>query len=178
MENDLNANTRIRGVLAGRVGNPANERDRSHLEGEVKRVAPPAVRLLSAVARLLPAAYRARYEEEFRAELWDLAQAGAGRLWQVAYALRQLRCARLTVSALRSPRCHDDRSNGGARRRDLPRRPGRRDHRWLLGSDARAARVSQVLLAWRGKPGLPADSPAAPAIPSPPPRLWPWLRRP
>jgi len=78
--------------------------DRGHLEREVRRVAPSAARLLAVVARLLPASDRARYDEEFRSELQDLAQAGAGRFRQVAYALRQLRYARLTVAALRSPR--------------------------------------------------------------------------
>ena len=50
---------------------------------------------------------------------------------------------------------------------------------WLLGSDARAARASQVLRAWKGHPESPAvDSPAAPALPTPHPRHWPWPRRP
>jgi len=34
---------------------------------------------------------------------------------------------------------------------------------WLLGSDARAARVSQVLLAWKGKSGNLPDAPVLPA---------------
>ena len=49
---------------------------------------------------------------------------------------------------------------------------------WLLGSDARAARVSRVLLAWRGNP----DSLAAQSstVPDPPaqPRRWHWPHRP
>ena len=50
---------------------------------------------------------------------------------------------------------------------------------WLLGSDARTARVSQVLRAWKGRPESPAaDSPAALALPTPHPRHWPWQRRP
>jgi len=53
---------------------------------------------------LLPAADRARYSEEYRSELWDLAQAGAGRIRQLQYALRQLRNALPTSSALRAPR--------------------------------------------------------------------------
>jgi hypothetical protein len=47
---------------------------------------------------------------------------------------------------------------------------------WLLGSDARTARISQVLLAWRGNPGSPPpDNPALPAVPS---RSRRWPRRP
>lgn len=78
--------------------------DQGNLEHEIRKIEVPAARLLAIVTQLLPAADRDRYDEEFRSELWDLAQAGAGRFRQVAYALRQLRCARLTVSALRSPR--------------------------------------------------------------------------
>jgi hypothetical protein len=53
----------------------------------------PAARLVTVAARLLPAGSRARYAEEFRSELWDLAAAGAGRCGQVRYAARQLVCA-------------------------------------------------------------------------------------
>jgi hypothetical protein len=77
---------------------------RENREREVKGIALPAAKLLAVVARLLPAAARDRYDEEFRSELWCLAQAGAGHLRQVAYALRQLRCVCLTAAALRSPR--------------------------------------------------------------------------
>lgn len=40
---------------------------------------------------------------------------------------------------------------------------------WLLGSDARAVRVSQVLLAWRGDPGClaPGDTTAPTAANAP-----------
>ena len=48
---------------------------------------------------------------------------------------------------------------------------------WLLGSDARADRVSRVLLAWKSdRSGLPVGSPAGPALPAPRPRRRPWLR--
>jgi hypothetical protein len=67
-------------------------------------VAPSAAGLLAAAAWLLPAADRARYGEEYRSELWDLAQSGAGRLRQLGYALRQLRRALPACLALRSPR--------------------------------------------------------------------------
>ena len=50
---------------------------------------------------------------------------------------------------------------------------------WLLGSDARAARVSRVLLAWRGDAGcLAAGGAAASAAPALRPRRWPWPRHP
>lgn len=47
------------------------------------RVAPTADRLLAATARLLPAADRARYGEEYRAELSEIAHTGpaAGASW-------------------------------------------------------------------------------------------------
>jgi hypothetical protein len=67
------------------------------------RVPPWAAGLLAA-ARLLPAADRARYLEEYQAELWVLAWTGAERLRRLRYALRQLlRILPLGV-ALRSPR--------------------------------------------------------------------------
>ncbi len=68
------------------------------------RVAPAAGRLLAAAARLLPAADRARYGEEYRAELWELAHAGAGRRGQLAYAARQVVSALHLQAELRSPR--------------------------------------------------------------------------
>lgn len=68
------------------------------------RVVPLAARLLTAAAYPLPDGDRVRYAEEYRAELWDLAQAGAGRIRQLRYALRQLRNALPTGFALRSLR--------------------------------------------------------------------------
>jgi len=63
-----------------------------------------AAGLLVVAARVLPAAHRARYAEEYRSELWDLAQSGVGRLRQLQYALRQL-CSAFPVGfTLRSPR--------------------------------------------------------------------------
>lgn len=77
-----------------------------------KRVVPSATSLLAtaarfllaAAARLLPATDRGRYAEEYQAELWDLAQAGAGRVQQLRYALRQFRNVVSVRVALRSPR--------------------------------------------------------------------------
>jgi hypothetical protein len=68
------------------------------------RPAWPASGLTSVASFLLPAADRARYSEEYRSELWELAQAGAGRIRQLRYALRQLRNALPMGFALRSPR--------------------------------------------------------------------------
>jgi len=65
---------------------------------------PVAGRLAVAAAQLLPAADRARYAEEYQSELWDLAQAGAGRIRQLRHVLRQLASGILTRRALRSPR--------------------------------------------------------------------------
>jgi hypothetical protein len=67
-----------------------------------RRVAPSAGRLLAVAARLLPAADRGRYAEEYRSELWEIARGGAGRRQQVRYAVSQLtrvahlRCAVMT----------------------------------------------------------------------------------
>jgi hypothetical protein len=72
--------------------------------GEARRVASSAAGLLTVATRLLPVADRPRHGEEYRSELWDLAQAGAGRLGQLGYALRQVRSAPRTGLALRSPR--------------------------------------------------------------------------
>jgi hypothetical protein len=55
------------------------------------------------VARLLPEADRARYAEEFRCEVWELAAAGTGRWGQLARAARVLTRARETRAALRAP---------------------------------------------------------------------------
>lgn len=75
-----------------------------------KHVARSALSLLAAAARLLPATARARYTEEYRSELWDLADSGAGlmrqlrsRMRQLRYALNQLASARRMRLALRSP---------------------------------------------------------------------------
>jgi hypothetical protein len=62
-------------------------------------VAPFAGRMVGHTTRLLPAADRARYAEEFRSELWDLAEIGAGRCQQVLYAASQLTRAGRCVSS-------------------------------------------------------------------------------
>ena len=69
-----------------------------------RRVAPSAAGLLTTAARLLPAADRSRYAEEYRSELWDIAQAGGGRIKQWRYAFCQLRNALPMHVAVRSPR--------------------------------------------------------------------------
>ena len=66
------------------------------------RVAPLAARLLGMAARLLPEADRARYAEEFRCEVWELAAAGAARWGQLARAARVLTRAWETWAALRA----------------------------------------------------------------------------
>lgn len=49
---------------------------------------------------------------------------------------------------------------------------------WVFGSDARADRVSRVLLAWRGDAScLVPGGIAAPGPPVRRPRRWPWPRR-
>jgi hypothetical protein len=83
--------------LAWKTNTPGRWRGRG-------RVVPAAARLLAAAVCPLPDGDRARYAEEYRAELWDLVQAGAGRVRQLRYALRQVRNALPTGFALRSLR--------------------------------------------------------------------------
>jgi hypothetical protein len=92
----------LAGALDAALGLDTSDRSRAHWEAG--QVAPSAARLLACAARLLPAADRARHAEEYRSELWELAQAGAGRLGQLGYALRQLRSTPRTGRALRSLR--------------------------------------------------------------------------
>ena len=66
-------------------------------------VAPSAAGLLAAAARLLPAEERVRYAEEYRSELWEIAQVGGRRCAQLAYAARQLLAARRLRAGLRAP---------------------------------------------------------------------------
>jgi hypothetical protein len=73
-------------------------------EREARGVAASAAGLVTAAARLLPAADRTRYRNEYCSELWDLAHAGEGHLRQLRYALHQLRRAVPMGVALRSPR--------------------------------------------------------------------------
>jgi hypothetical protein len=65
---------------------------------KVDRVTPWAGRLLVTAARLLPTSGRARYCEEWRSELWEIAAAQTGRRPQYQYAARQL----LSVVRLRA----------------------------------------------------------------------------
>ena len=51
---------------------------------------PSAGRLVAVAAWLLPAGERARYGEEWRSELHDLAASGEGRRRQLGYAVRLL----------------------------------------------------------------------------------------
>ena len=72
--------------------------------GEPGPSAPLARRLVAVAARHLPAAERARYSEEFRSELAEIARAGGGRRAQLAYGARQVMSAVRLRAALRSPR--------------------------------------------------------------------------
>ena len=68
------------------------------------RVAPSAGHLLAAAARLLPATDRARYAEEYRSELWEIARAGQPRRRQIGYAARQAASSLRLRAELRTPR--------------------------------------------------------------------------
>jgi hypothetical protein len=71
-------------------------------------VAPSASRVITAAANLLPPAYRVRYTEEYRAELLDLAKAGAGYRQQFQYAILLVICAPSLRRSLLVP--HRERS--------------------------------------------------------------------
>jgi hypothetical protein len=73
---------RILNLIDTRVPSHTSTTVRAH--NKTKRVAPSAVSLLAAASRLLPATARVRFAEEYRSELWDLAESGAGstrQLW-------------------------------------------------------------------------------------------------
>jgi len=90
---------------AGRHAAPRTIADAVDLrQQKARKIAPSAIGLLTATVRLLPAGHRNRYHQEYRSELVDLAQAGAGRIGQLRYAFRQLRSAPQMRFTLRSPR--------------------------------------------------------------------------
>jgi hypothetical protein len=66
-------------------------------------VAGPAAGVAGAAVRL-PARNRARYAEEYRSELFELAAAGEPRRRQVLFALRLLQTAPVLRLELRAPR--------------------------------------------------------------------------
>ena len=98
VDQQLALESAVRELLSQRRS-PGDRRQRS-----TRRIAPLAAGLLAAASRLLPAADRDRYDGEYRSELWERAQSGAGRLGQLRYALGQLRRAPRVALALRSPR--------------------------------------------------------------------------
>jgi hypothetical protein len=57
---------------------------------QARRVTGMARKLAAVASRLLPASDRARYLEEYRSELWDLAAGGGGSCQQAGYATRQV----------------------------------------------------------------------------------------
>ena len=70
----------------------------------VGQVGSTAAGLLSVAARLLPAADRPRYVEEYACELHELTRSGGGRWRELRYALSQVRSAPMMRFALRSSR--------------------------------------------------------------------------
>jgi hypothetical protein len=93
-----------RELAAGLMAEGAWPSGKSGIRVGSRRVTPSARRLVAVAARLLPAADRARYGEEYRSELWDLAAAGVGRCQQIGYAARQLYWAVPVHFALLGPR--------------------------------------------------------------------------
>lgn len=106
-------------------------------KAEPAPVARSAERLVDVVMRLLPAQHRSRYTEEFKAELYDLAQAKATATVQVVYALQQLSRVWRLREALLTP--------------DRPR--FHRLHRtacWVLATETRTWTPLTGLLLWGG----------------------------
>jgi DNA-binding CsgD family transcriptional regulator len=74
---------------------------RSREKAQARQPTLSGCRLSAVAAWLLPAGERARYGEEYRSELHELATAGAGRRQQLGYAVRLLvRAAPLRVAVL------------------------------------------------------------------------------
>jgi hypothetical protein len=73
---------------------------------EEDRMVRSADRLVAVAARMLPASDRARYEEEYRSELWEIAHAGQSipRIRQLLYAVRQAASSYRLRSELLAPR--------------------------------------------------------------------------
>ena len=94
----------IREVAHNLILEPASE-NAATVQHEAGQVVPLAGRLLAIASRLLPARDRARYADEFRSELWEIAHAVAGRRRaQLAYAARQVMSAWRLRAELRVPR--------------------------------------------------------------------------
>jgi hypothetical protein len=81
----------------------ATSRAAARMQRSIRQVPALAAWLLAAV-RLLPAADRTRYAEEYRSELWDLTRPGAGRLRLLGYVMRQLLRILPLCCVLRAPR--------------------------------------------------------------------------
>ena len=77
---------------------------RSREKAQARQPTLSGCRLSAVAAWLLPAGERARYGEEYRSELHDLAAAGAGRRQQLGYAIRLLVRAMPLRLAMLAPR--------------------------------------------------------------------------
>jgi hypothetical protein len=92
------------GALEAAVQRPDVIKSREKKRKKQGSTSPLAGRLLVVAARMLPPRDRARYGDEFRSELWEIARARDGRWAQIAYAARQVRSSVQTRTALRAPR--------------------------------------------------------------------------
>ncbi|GAA3096057.1 hypothetical protein [Streptosporangium carneum] len=101
-------------------------------------ISSPVRRLVDLTIWFLPKEQKARYTEEFRAEIWDLIAAKATRPVQVRYAVLQLSRAWQLRRGL----------SGGSKR---PRNEAfRRAAHWILASNLRTWPVLIVTLLWVG----------------------------
>src|SRR5262249_51012349 len=99
----FHARARARGLA--RTVRYEEQRDptRRSVGGEPIRISVPARGLAHAAVRMLPAADRSRYAEEFQAELVEISRRGGKQRAQMAYAAAQLRHAPLLRFELREP---------------------------------------------------------------------------
>lgn len=86
------------------AGLDRKDTNREYLQQNQVRIASSAERVVAIAARSLPVRDRGRYTEEFRGELWDLAEASASQIQQVAYAIRVFVRMKRLRHELESPR--------------------------------------------------------------------------
>lgn len=93
-------------VVIGATGSSADSATKAPVVADARSEPKPvrsALKMLTTAIRILPAGDRWRYDEELRGELYVLAAAGATRLVQLRYAVRQVDRAFELRAELRRP---------------------------------------------------------------------------